>query len=162
MYTLGSYTLESWLHQLTLMWARRGPEAGNLSITSSKHNWMALKCSCKLNMNSLVPSHPHPPVENVWWIDLNFLWLAPCEMSNGIAERTIKDCYVIKVQNGHLDFILRFATFVQKRELCESVLCRWATTNLLTRKFASLCEERTLPAVLVQVWWLKSGSLLLL
>ena len=94
MYTLGSYTFESWLHQLTLMWARRGPEAGNLSITSSKHNWMALKCSCKLNMNSLVPSRPHPPAKNVWWIDLNFLWLAPCEMSNGIVERTIKDCYL--------------------------------------------------------------------
>ena len=30
-------------------------------------------------------------------------------MSNQITEHTIETCYVIKVQNGHLDFILKFA-----------------------------------------------------
>ena len=58
-----------------------------------------------------------------------------------------------------------FAIFVRKRELCASALCcfkEWATTNLLTskfRRFASLREGRMSPAVLAQVWWLKSGSL---
>ena len=69
-------------------------------------------------------------------------------MSNEIAERTIKSRYVIKVQNGRLDFIQRFAIFVRKRELGASALCcfkDWATTNLFTRnfrQFASLREGR--------------------
>ena len=42
-------------------------------------------------------------------------------MSNEIAERTIKSRNVIEVQNGSLDFILRFAIFVRKeRTLCIS------------------------------------------
>ena len=67
-------------------------------------------------------------------------------MSNEIEERTIKSCYVIEVQNGCLDFILRFAIFVQERTLYASVLCslkNWAATNLLLnklRQFVSLCE----------------------
>ena len=78
-------------------------------------------------------------------------------MSNEITERTIRSHYVIKVQNGHLDFIPRFAIFVRKRELCTSVLCcfkDWATTNLLTSKFkrfASLRKGRMSPAVLAHV-----------
>lgn len=31
-----------------------------------------------------------------------------CEMMNEIAERTIKSRYVIKMQNAHFDFILKF------------------------------------------------------
>ena len=44
-------------------------------------------------------------------------------MSNQISERIIKSRYVIKVQNGHIDFISRFAVFVQKRELYVLALC---------------------------------------
>ena len=40
------------------------------------------------------------------------------EMSNQITERTVNSRYVIKVQNGRLDFYSQFANFVQKRELC--------------------------------------------
>ena len=78
-------------------------------------------------------------------------------MSNQIADGTIKSCYVIKVQNGHLNFILKFAIFVQKRKLYASALCSfkdWATINLpmkKVRRFASLCEGRVLLAVLVKV-----------
>ena len=67
-------------------------------------------------------------------------------MSNEIAEYTIKSYYVIKVQNGHLKFIMRFAIIAQNRELCASALCsfkNWATTKLLANKirwFASLNE----------------------
>ena len=59
-------------------------------------------------------------------------------MSNEIAECTIIKFYVIKIQNGRLDFILRFEIFVRKRELCVSVLCcfDWAATNLLKSKFS--------------------------
>ena len=77
-------------------------------------------------------------------------------MNNEIAECTIKSHYVIEVQNGRLDFIPRFAIFVQKRELCASALYSfkdWATTNLLAnkfRQFASLCEGRISPAVVAQ------------
>ena len=75
---------------------------------------------------SLVPSRPHPPVENVWWSDLNFLHRhlshLECEMSNQIAERTINSRYIIKVQNGRLDFYSEFANFVRKRELCGPAL----------------------------------------
>ena len=78
-------------------------------------------------------------------------------MSNEIAERTIKSHYVIiEVQNGRLEFILRFAIFVQKRELCASALCLfkdWATTNLFAnklRQFASLHEGRMSLAVLAK------------
>ena len=47
-------------------------------------------------------------------------------MNNEIAERTIKSHYVIiEVQNGRLNFIPRFAIFVQKRELCALALCSW-------------------------------------
>ena len=69
-------------------------------------------------------------------------------MSNQIAEHTIKSSYVIEVQNGRLDFILRFAIFVQKKELHVhvAVLCsfkNWTTTNLFPNKlrwFVSSCE----------------------
>jgi len=44
-------------------------------------------------------------------------------MSNQISERIIKSRYIIKVQNGHIDFISRFAVFVQKRELYVLALC---------------------------------------
>ena len=40
-------------------------------------------------------------------------------MSN---ERTIESCYIIKVQNGHLDFIPRFAISMQERIPCISAL----------------------------------------
>ena len=69
-------------------------------------------------------------------------------MSNQIAECTIKGYYVIKVQNGCLDFIPGFAIFVHKKELCVSALssCKdWTIINLLTnkfRRFASLCEGK--------------------
>ena len=43
-------------------------------------------------------------------------------MSNQITERTINSHYIIKVQNGHLDFYSEFANFVQKRELCGPAL----------------------------------------
>ena len=78
-------------------------------------------------------------------------------MTNQIAERTIKSCYVNEVQNGHLDFISRFAIFVQERELYVSALCsfkNWATTNLhpnKLRQFASSCEWRMSLTVLVKV-----------
>ena len=78
-------------------------------------------------------------------------------MSNQIADGTIKSYCIIKVQNGHLDFILKFAIFVRKQELYASALCSfkdWATTNQLMEKvsrFASLREERMLLAVLVKV-----------
>ena len=39
-------------------------------------------------------------------------------MSNQIAERTSNSHYIIKVQNGRLDFYSEFANFVRKRELC--------------------------------------------
>ena len=61
------------------------------------------------------------------------------------------------MQNGHLDFIPRFAIFVWKRELCASALWSfndWATTNLLmnkVRQFVSLCEGRMSLAVLFKV-----------
>ena len=72
-------------------------------------------------------------------------------------NRRTQSHYIIEVQNGHLDFIPRFAIFVRKRELYVSVLCsfkNWATTNLLLnklRRFASLCECRMLLVVLVKV-----------
>ena len=68
-------------------------------------------------------------------------------MSNQIAQRTIIGRYVIEVQNGHLDFILRFAIFVQEKELYVSALGsfkNWATTNLLLnklRQFTSCVSE---------------------
>ena len=43
-------------------------------------------------------------------------------MSNQIADSTIKSCYVIKEQNGHLDFIPKFVIFVQKWKLYASAL----------------------------------------
>ena len=65
--------------------------------------------------------------------------------------------YVINMQNGCLDFILRFAILCAEEKLYVSTLCSfkdWATTNLLTnklRQFASLCEGRMSLAVLVKV-----------
>ena len=60
----------------------------------------------------LVPSCPHPPRQRMSGGDLNFLSLTlshpESEMSNEIAERIIKTRYVIKVQNGRLDFIPQF------------------------------------------------------
>ena len=66
-------------------------------------------------------------------------------MTNQIAEHTIKSCYVNEVQNGHLDFISRFAIFVQERELYASALCsfkNWATTNLLPGGLRVCVSER--------------------
>ena len=63
-------------------------------------------------------------------------------MSNQITKCIIKSCYVIKVQNGHLDFILKFAIFVQKRKLYASALCSfkdWATINLPMKKGQTVC-----------------------
>ena len=74
-------------------------------------------------------------------------------MSNEIAERTIESSYIIKVQNGHLNFIPRFAIFVRKGELYASAICSfkdWAKTNLLMnklRQFVSLCERKVPLAV---------------
>ena len=68
-------------------------------------------------------------------------------MSNQIAQRTIIGCYVIEVQNGRLDFIPRFAIFVQEKELYVSALSsfkNWATINLLLnklRRFVSCVSE---------------------
>ena len=70
-----------------------------------------------------------------------------CEMSNQIADGTIKSCYVIKEQNGHLDFIPKFAIFVQKRKLYASALRSfkdWAQQKKKVRPLASLCEGRML------------------
>ena len=58
-------------------------------------------------------------------------------MSNEIAERTIESRYIIKVQNGHLDFIPMFAIFMQKREFHASAHFSFmdgATASLLTNK----------------------------
>ena len=46
-------------------------------------------------------------------------------MSNEITEHTITSCYIMKAQNGQVDFISRFAIFVWKRELCISALFFW-------------------------------------
>ena len=73
-------------------------------------------------------------------------------MSNQIADSTIKSCYVIKEQNGHLDFIPKFAIFVQKQKLYASALRSfkdWAQQKKKVRLLASLCEGRMLLAVLV-------------
>ena len=43
-------------------------------------------------------------------------------MSNQFTEHRIKSHYVAEMQNGHLNFIPRFAVFVQKRELYVSQL----------------------------------------
>ena len=105
---------------------------------------------------SLVPSCPHPPAENIWWSDLNFLSLTPFSLWDEQSNRRTHN-YVIEVQNSHLDFILRFAIFVRNRELCVSALCsfkNWATINLLLnklRQFASSWERRMSLAVLVKV-----------
>ena len=59
--------------------------------------------------------------------------------------------YVIEVQNDRLNFIWRFAIFVQKRELCSSVLCSfkdWASYNKPTyEQTQAVCEGKMLPAV---------------
>ena len=82
---------------------------------------------------SLVPSHSRPPAENIWWLYLNFLSLTPfsSEMWDEQSNHRTHN-YVIEVQNSRLDFILRFAIFVRKRELCVSALCslkNWATAT---------------------------------
>ena len=64
--------------------------------------------------------------------------------------------HVIDVQNGHLDFILRFAIFVRKRELCASALGSfndWTTyeQGQAVCEFVSLCKGRMSLAVLVKV-----------
>ena len=43
-------------------------------------------------------------------------------MSNEFTERTFESRYVIEVQIGHFNVSLKFAIFVQKRELCTSAL----------------------------------------
>ena len=56
-------------------------------------------------------------------------------MSLEIAEYTTIGHYVIEVQNDRLNFVPKFAIFVQIRELCASALCSfkdWATINLRT------------------------------
>ena len=74
-----------------------------------------------------------------------------------IAEHTVKSHYVIKVQNGWLDFILKFAGLCGMEELGAPGLCSfkgWATTNLFRNRFrwfASLHEGRMLLAVLAEV-----------
>ena len=123
------------------------------------------------NYTSLVPNHPPSPHpcrgRLVVWLE--FLVTSTFLIRNvrwEIADCTIKSCYVIKVRNGHLNCIPMFAILCKRENSVHqrSVVLR-ATTNLLTSKFrglASLHEGRMLPAVLAQVWWLKSGSLPLL
>ena len=76
-------------------------------------------------------------------------------MSNEITERTITSCYIMKVQNGDVDFF-QGLQFLCGRENSASVLCSFeelATTNLLLnelRLFEILREGRMSQAVLAQ------------
>ena len=83
-------------------------------------------------------------------------------MSSEITEHTIKSGYVIKVQNGRLDFIPRLQFFERENSVHQrSVVLRAGlqqtclrTINLLTSKFrwfVSLREGKMSPAVLAQV-----------
>ena len=56
-------------------------------------------------------------------------------MSNQITEHTINSHYVIEVQNGRLDFYLKFANFVRRREnsVDQCVLHNKSATNLLNK-----------------------------
>ena len=84
------------------------------------------------------------------------------------ATKSQNTQFYIAMSSKFKDFILRFAIFVRKSELCASALCcfkDWATKNLLISKFkrfASLHEKMMSPAILARVWRIKSGSLPLL
>ena len=86
-------------------------------------------------------------------------------MSNELTERTVKTCYIIMATS----ILFRGLQFLCERENSvhqRSVVLRTELqqTYLWTkfRWFASLHEGRMSPALLAQVWWLKSGSLPLL
>ena len=86
-------------------------------------------------------------------------------MSNEITERTVKTRYIIMATS----ILFRGLQFLCERENSvhqRSVVLRTELqqTYLWTkfRWFASLHEGRMSPAILAQVWWLKSGSLPLL
>ena len=76
---------------------------------------------------SLVPSHPHSPAENVWWFDWNILSVTPFssgmweEQQNRKTHSYMSLCH--PSWKCRHDFILRFAIFVWKRELCALALC---------------------------------------
>ena len=69
-------------------------------------------------------------------------------MSSQIAEHTIKSCYVIKVQNGHLDFILKLCA--EARTLQISALLFYGlgyNKPTYEKKVVRVCEGRMLLAV---------------
>ena len=76
--------------------------------------------------------------------------------------------YVIKVQNGHLDFILRlqFLCRIENSMYQHSVLLtNWATTNLLPNKLKAVCEfvwVKDVTSCFSQAWGQKWGGLPLL
>ena len=89
-------------------------------------------------------------------------------MSNQITECTIKSRYISKVQNGRLNFIPKFAMFVQKRELlCISTLFikELGYNQPTSEQSQAVCEfvwVKDIASCFSQGWGQKWGSLLLL